>query len=253
MSVATPQDAVICCIARNEERYIDEWIRYHLLRGFAHIYIYDNSHDHSLRNKKSEKVTVIHLPGDLQQLVAYDAFVLGYRQKHTWCAFIDCDEFIVLKRHRTIMEFLREYQDCKAIILYWKMFGTNHEAAYRDEPVTKRFTRCADHINPHFKSICQLRYIHKYINPHKPLLTTGTICDTNRRIVPLDDYRMEGGDDKVACIHHYYSKSEQEFVEKIERGRADVSTKISRTELDDLHSRNNDVWNTEAWDFYSAQ
>ena len=38
----TPYDAVICCIALDEEAYIDEWIQYHLHIGFSHIYIYDN-------------------------------------------------------------------------------------------------------------------------------------------------------------------------------------------------------------------
>ena len=59
------------------------------------------------------------------------------------------------------------------------------------------------------------------------------------------------GDAKVACIHHYYTKSEQEFREKIERGRSDIVEKRSLNELDDIHSKNNDVYNSDAWDFYS--
>lgn len=30
----------ICCIAKNEDRYIHEWIAYHLKLGFDKIYIY---------------------------------------------------------------------------------------------------------------------------------------------------------------------------------------------------------------------
>ena len=53
-------------------------------------------------------------------------------------------------------------------------------------------------------------------------------------------------------IHHYYTKSEQEFREKIERGRADIPEKRNLDELIDIHFKNNDTYNSDAWDFYSA-
>jgi hypothetical protein len=59
-------DAVICAIALNEERYIDEWIKYNLLLGFSHIY--DNSYNNILKDKKSDRVTIIHYPGIAKQL-----------------------------------------------------------------------------------------------------------------------------------------------------------------------------------------
>ena len=67
-------DVVICAIALNEERYIDEWIKYNLLLGFTHIYIYDNSANNILKDKKSDRVTIIPFPGITKQLEAYDFF-----------------------------------------------------------------------------------------------------------------------------------------------------------------------------------
>jgi transcriptional antiterminator Rof (Rho-off) len=55
----------------------------------------------------------------------------------------------------------------------------------------------------------------------------------------------------VACIHHYYSKSDGEFLEKINRRRADTIEKRSLSDVVQIHSKNNDVINTDAWDFYS--
>jgi hypothetical protein len=52
-------DAVICAIALHEEPYIDEWIQYHIALGFSHIYLYDNSNDHILKNKNSDKIPPI--------------------------------------------------------------------------------------------------------------------------------------------------------------------------------------------------
>jgi len=242
-------DAVICAIALNEERYIDEWIKYNILLGFTHIYIYDNSHNNILKKKESDKVTIIHFPGITKQLEAYDSFVGQYKNKHTWAAFIDCDEFIVLKKHDNILSFLNKYANCESIAINWLMFGTNNEKEYRDEPVSKRFRYCSNKIDIHIKSIVKLNHINKFTQPHSSELISGHNFDTNMNIV-IGPFNYNG-DDKIACIHHYYTKSEQEFREKIERGRADVIQKISIDSLNNIHSKNNDIYNSNAWDFYS--
>jgi acyl-CoA dehydrogenase len=64
----TYNDAVICAIALNEERYIDEWIQYNLFLGFSHIYIYDNSSNNVLKNKKSG-ITLALIQNDEQGLI----------------------------------------------------------------------------------------------------------------------------------------------------------------------------------------
>jgi hypothetical protein len=242
-------DAVICSIALNEERYIDEWIKYHLFLGFSHIYIYDNSDDNILKNKQSDRITIIHYPGKTKQLEVYNIFISEYKSKHIWAAFIDCDEFIVLKKHDNILSFLNQYNNCGAIALNWLMFGTSNQKEYRDEPVTKRFTYCSKNIHNHIKCIAKLSYIDNYENPHRPVLLKSVIFDTNRNLVP--DSLNPDGDNKIACIHHYYTKSEQEFREKIERGRADIIQKRNLDELHGIHSKNNEIYNSDAWDFYS--
>lgn len=32
----------IVCIAKNEDNYIDEWIKYHTKLGFDYVYVYQN-------------------------------------------------------------------------------------------------------------------------------------------------------------------------------------------------------------------
>lgn len=242
-----PYDAVICCIALDEEPYIDEWIDYHLHIGFSHIYIYDNSPTHVLRSKTTSRVTVVPFPGSSKQLIAYNVFVQTYKRKHMWAAFIDCDEFIVLKKHSSIVDLLHEYRDCQALALQWRMFGTSHEVSYRDEPVTKRFHYCSKDVHPLFKSICKMTFIENYNNPHKPSLLSGQLYDTNRHVIPLNDFANPNGPVDVACIHHYYTKSEEEFRKKINRGKADMEEKRSEDELIDIHHQNNDVLNLDAW------
>jgi len=236
-------EAVVCCIALDEELYIDEWIKYNLALGFQHIYIYDNSNNYTLKDKNSDRVTVIHFPGETKMLESRDIFTLQYKNKHKWCAFIDVDEFIVLKKHNNIIDFLKDY-DYDSIALNWLMFGTSNEKEYRDEPVTSRFRYCSK--NKHYKCISKLKSIDIHISPHKALIK-GSIYDTNRKIV--NDIFNPDGDYNIASIHHYWTKSEEEYKIKIQRRTPD-ETPMRSIDVD-IHSQYNDVYNSDAWEFYS--
>jgi hypothetical protein len=243
--------AVICAIALDEEYYIDEWIHYHLLLGFSHIYIYDNSDANTLQGKQNEQVTIIHFPGKTKQMEAYATFGRQYKNKHTWAAFLDIDEFIVLKVDMNVSSFLKKYEVHSAVGLNWIMFGTSHETVYRNEPVTKRFQRCSSTMDSHIKSIVQLQYLdtENGMTPHYFTMIKGNTVDTSKQSI-ISSFHPNGST-QIACIHHYYSKSEEEFLKKIKRGRADIVDKRSLTELDGIHTKNNEVVNTDAWDFYS--
>lgn len=242
-------DAVVCTIARDEEFYIDEWIKYNLALGFSHIYIYDNGTSNNLKSKNSNQVTVIYFPGENQMLTSRDIFLLQYKNKHKWVAHIDVDEFIVLKKHKSIIDFLNEYDDCDSIALNWIMFGTSNQKYFVDEPVTKRFLYCTNKPNHHFKCISKINSIAKCINSHKPLLNKGSVYDTNRKII--NGFFNHDGDSNIACIHHYFTKSEEELRKKILRGQPDETPKRELSLLDDIHTKDNDDYNSDAWDFYS--
>jgi len=241
-------DAVVCTIAFEEEPYIDEWIKYNLALGFSHIYIYDNSNTNTLKDKKSKNVTIFNFPGYKQMLISRNLFLAQYRNKHKWVAHIDIDEFIVLKKHNTIMDFLNEYDNCDSIALNWIMFGTSNEINYRNEPVTKRFRYCSKDVDIHYKCISKLKSINQCVHSHRPQLLRGFIYDTNLKII--NDIYNPDGDYKVACIHHYYTKSEEEFKSKIDRKMVDEAPKRDSSILDGVHLRDNDVYNSDAWDFY---
>jgi hypothetical protein len=80
-----------------------------------------------------------------------------------------------------------------------------------------------------------MKYIYKCVNSHRPLLHSGHVYDTHRNKV--EHIYHPSGDDSIACIHHYYSKSEEEFRKKIDRKMVDDAPKRSITLLDGLHSR----------------
>jgi hypothetical protein len=153
-------EVIICAIALNEDLYIDEWIRHHLWIGFDRIEIYDNSAVNVLKGLPVAyppgKVLVHPFPGKLRQLPAYNDAINRLRMTPTWCAFIDLDEFIVLRKHVSIQDLIRDLFPAGAggaLALNWIFFGSNGRLEYSPEPVVQRFTRRARDVNLHVKTI----------------------------------------------------------------------------------------------------
>lgn len=242
--------AVICAIAKNEELYIEEWIQYHLYLGFDHIYIYDNAEGNPLQDIPlwyMDKVTIVPYLGRCQQMNAYYHFKYTYRIKHTWVAYIDVDEFIVLKRHESIHELLRTHCSHGALALNWVLFGSNGKEIYEPFPVLQRFTKRQAGVNEHVKWIVCMNDLSHMVSPHHGVLHYGNARDCHENIV-RGPYNPNGSD-AIACIHHYFTKSRQEFMYKCSRGRADIPE--FRTVDGDFQRHDlNDIEDTSAWEFF---
>ena len=212
-------DAVICVIVLNEERYIDEWLDHHKKIGFSKVYMYDNSDENTMKNYESDFVHVTHLPGKVMQSKAYEHFFTNFGKFHKWCAVIDVDEFIKLKKHENIVQLLQEYIPIKgALGINWVLFGSNGHETYSPEPVTKRFTKRQKGVNIHIKCIVNTSSVSIYDHPHMP--TNCPIIDTNGNVFINSPFN-ENGDDRVVQLNHYFVKSKEEFLIKINKGRSD--------------------------------
>jgi hypothetical protein len=254
-------DAVVCCIAKNEELYIVEWIKYHLKLGFSRIYIYDNNNNpqkliHYLSNiikniHIKKKITIITYPGKTVQNNAYRHFNTHYGHLHKWVAILDCDEFIVLKNWIPITQFLNQVCKRGSVYLHWRVYGDNGHKHYSNEPVTKRFTACSEELFHVGKSISVCKHINTVVNPHSPVLKPKFLLhDCSGRI--LTDY-VDYSPKKqkfinFAYINHYFGKSFEEWQHKKKRGKADdVSV---RTDAEFKNHNFNNVQDASAWKFY---
>lgn len=240
-------DAVICCIAYNEDKYIEEWTQYHINLGFSKIYIYDNSDCNTLQHLNNENIVVIHWPGRIQMMNTRNNFIEKYSFNHKWCAFIDCDEFIVLKQDKSLTDFLYTYLQCGALGLNWVFFGSNGHDKYIAEPVLKRFTKRQIGANYHIKCIVCCSDILSYDHSHFPTLKPGyNIKDVNGNIIN-GPFNYDGNDD-LCQLNHYFTKSKEEFEERIKRGFPCAN--IFRA-FDDFYSHDfNDIEDLTALNFY---
>ncbi len=227
----------IVAIAKNETPYLVEWIAYQLVMGADHIYLYNNGHDElgeSILGTLNQvgMIDAIRWTGDFPhgpQVPAYNHALRQYGEKFDWMAFVDLDEFIVPLKHSSLKSFLGGKTDVDAIWVPWLIFGSAGQHEYSANLMIERFER------REFMSPETLTPIKSIVRPGASLKAgvhvheLRTACyenpKGNRDYIrdPTGAYRasqLADGFD-ILRIHHYMTKSQNEWRLKVERGRAD--------------------------------
>ena len=212
---------VICAIARNEDKYISDFCKYHLALGFDEIHIYDNGTEIPYQNEKIIVHPFRNVHSKCPQLVAYNNFLKTV--EYDWAAFIDIDEFITLDGYENIKTYLSSFSESvDSVRLYEKVYGDGGKITddNMDMPVYERITEQSRQVKGAWgKSLIRKRDDWHIVNPHKFV-----------RKVPLTDAYSDG---KIASyrtlprairpneivydkcyIRHYKTKTLSEFCDQ---------------------------------------
>ena len=240
--------AAICAIQKEGLEYVDEWVDYHMGIGFDTIYLYDNSDNFELQgwyserfflqnNNKNgtERVQIIHWPGVGKagvQLPVYSHCTkeIQKHKKHSWIAFIDLDEFFVIKDTKKY-PFITNVLDsiptkAGGLAVNWQFFGFNNQTKYEAKPLTMRFTRRekVNPINAHVKMIARSDALKDvWPTPHEARYKSSlirkkyTTVDTNGETVDGPFNHKVPTD--VLVLNHYGHRSVEEFRSRCARGR----------------------------------
>lgn len=232
----------LVCIAKNEDNYIDEWIDYHLKLGFDDVVIYRNNWEYT---NDDNRVKIIDYPGEVRQLSAYNDFINKNIGVYDWAAFFDVDEFLVLKKHSNVKEFISDYTTHDSIAVNWVFFGSNGYEKVIDGnyKVLGRFTKRSSEINLQIKTIVKLQKDVIFISPHN----TNKFWVSPENKIGVGPFNKTGSDN-IAQLNHYCCKSRLEFEEKVNRGRADSPTLRSLSEFSDYDT--NEIEDLTALNFY---
>lgn len=230
-------NTAICCIAKYENKYLKEWVDYHLKLGFDQIFIYDNNNPDGeeilpvLRDY--DKVKIVDCRGKTSyQDPAYTHFYKTFGKQFDWIAFIDVDEFITFSDEsgiRTIKEFLARFDEHVEIVhLNWMCYGDSGIVEVEDNySVLERFTIPMDYDrkvqydfpeNNHVKSIIRggMDIGNRTIHVHTPKDYEYYVVDA-RGVRCENDY-FKPYDFSVAYIRHYVTKTIFEWLMKLSRG-----------------------------------
>jgi len=217
----------ICAIVKNEGRYFAEWIEYHQKMGTEKFYIYDNESDDNTREilkpfVENGLVEYVWFPGKHMQQPAYEDCLTRHRADARWIAFIDLDEFIVPMRHKSILEYLKDFENFSAVEINWLCFGSGGAKTRMPGTVMERFRAHSWPefiLNRHVKSIVNPRCVATFVGAHEAARISGKTADSNGNIVRKNFMDRPPVLDKIR-INHYAIKSYEEFLEKRGRGRA---------------------------------
>lgn len=234
---------VICALAKNEHKYINEWVKYHLNIGFDYIYLFDNDDNSSeyignfIENK--EKVRIFdarEIKRDKRQHYFYNTFYQMFKDTFDYCLFIDIDEY--LSGVPDVKKWLSTLnKNAPQIRIKWRLFGDDNlitrdlnvpvYLAFNKE-ITKSFNRdlkTIGNLERQAKFILKGHLNNAFINsPHfaggngskllPSILPNNKPC--NSLIAIREDYSGIN-----VFINHYMTKSLSEFIEqKVGRGDA---------------------------------
>jgi hypothetical protein len=247
-------DLAICAIFKNEANYLYEWLSFHSFVGVKHFYLYNNNSTDSSLNVISswplakEMVTVINWPHVPGQNSAYQDMISNHRGAATWCAFIDCDEFLCPQTDVSISDILATFSpQCTALYVHWLMFGSSGNVARDPRLVTERFTkRSYDSFGPNRigKTILKLShateagFCHIIRSNGIMLNDSGSVIDQAGNGIHSDSSH------KFIALNHYYTKSLEEWTTRRALGKADKTpdaTDFKRDE-DDFNQHDQNVF-----------
>ena len=246
----------LVCIARDEENYIEEWVNYNLKLGFDDIFIYENNWKCDIERYNVHKIEFngsdYH---EDTQTKAYNHFLKTYHQKYDWAAFFDVDEFLVLKKHKNIKEFINNYKDESAVCINWVVFGDNGLSFDGNYSVLSRFTKRGRIAHEVHKCIVKLNPHTIMANPsHNPI--NCEIIDThfNKCSGPTNEYKNID----IAQLNHYYCKTIEEYQKKVKRNTSKdaafswyIVYGYKNKDLYFYENNANEILDTLALDFYT--
>ena len=254
----------IALIERNEERYLKEWLEYHLMMGADYFYVYDHGSTDGSMDVLAPYVDrglaeLVQVEGEYlpTQINVYNDALKKARYSTRYLAFIDTDEFLTpMKYDRAIdaiEHIFKSYEDtpfkavgsCAAggIGVNWRVYGSSGHQTPADGLVIEEYDhRGPDElmVNSHIKTICKPLAVKQIVNPHFAIYEQGYWCISEHgSLIPGPFFYDSRGD--ILRLNHYYVKSEEEYrsrrlnFKRSEAGRQRLATEEEVTHTNEVY------------------
>ena len=219
----------LCTFGKKENLYAKEFVEHYKKYGVDKIFLYDNN---DLNDEYFEEVIskyiingyvkIINYRGKNKiQLKAMNNCYKNNLKKYDWFLFFDMDEFIFLKDFFNIKYFLNRntFDDCKIILLNWVHRSDNELLYYDNRSLFTRFKKKGKKLKYFIdvKPILKSSKFMKIISVHF-INFKDKQCDGFGRKKYFNGIYDKNPDYKFYYLEHFYTKSTEEFINKIKRG-----------------------------------
>ncbi|MGR3637128.1 MAG: glycosyltransferase family 2 protein [Shimia sp.] len=240
---------------RNEGPYLLEWIAHHKAVGVTDFLIYSNDCDdgtHEMLQALDAAGIVTHVPHlpesgkSIQWQALRAAWKHPKRKAADWVLVSDVDEFINIHADgHTIPDLIAAMPDADAIVLPWRLFGSNEVTGIDALPVTEQFTRAIPPKAQYpiaaslFKTLFRAKGPFNQFGVHRPKQKPRDKADApniyNGSGVPMHPFMADhphrlslwqlGVARDLVELNHYAVRSAAAFVVKRDRGLPNRATK----------------------------
>jgi hypothetical protein len=158
------------------------------------------------------------------QVALYDRCLARWGARHTFMAFIDTDEFIVLRDGTPdIPTLLKDYMAHGGVVINWEVFGSGNLQLHPKGNAMMSYSRCSprNHSeNRHVKSVvrpaCTLE---SSTDPHHFFYRDSPECvPVSTRHEPVPGPKSKAPVLERWALYHYAVKSVDDFQQKMLRG-----------------------------------
>ena len=245
-----PSFAIVTCI-RNEGADLFEWLCFHRHVGATRFVIYDNQSSDATQRilaavPFAHEISVHAISNAWPQKAAFNDALKRYRQTLDWVAFLDGDEFIVPLGVTSLVPKLSELESAgvDGLGIHWRIFGSSGHEMRPEGLVTESFTRRAADVhkaNRHVKSIVRIGRVREMVTPHYFRMEGKYLDDGAEPNADFEGVSAKASYSQGFAIHHYITKSREQCLTKIARGRPKPrwsSSKFRAPTYFESHDRN---------------
>ena len=225
----------VCTLGKEENKYAKEFVQHYEKYGVDKIFLYDNNDIDGERfedviKEYNEKgfLDILNWRGKKNQIynIMNDCYKRNYK-KYDWLIFYEMDEFIHLNKYTNVKRFLNEYKfkNCTLIYLNSVCHTDNNLLYYENKSLFERFPE----IVPDNRIGGQLLEVKFILKGHIPNIVINNMHTCNKNIPNCNGFGNKNKirdrfstepDNKYYYIDHFYSKSTEEFINKLKRGNA---------------------------------
>ena len=227
----------VCTLGKQENKYILEFVEHYKNYGIDKIYLYDNN---DLDGERFENIIGDYIDNNFVEIINWrgvkgnstyygimDSCYQLHYDEYDWLIFYELDEFLYLKNYNSVKPYLvkKHFNKCDSIQLNWVHMSDNNSLYYENKPLKQRFTMRGKNVVKHkYNRLC---YVKTIIKGHLQNISVTHNHLISEKIKACNGFGHKSQLNVIASLRpdyeyyyilHYYGKTVQEFIEKINRG-----------------------------------